>query len=288
MPEGNFIEGVSLRAFEKGNCHSNRFRKYEEDTPEKKKYDHALSPLNDYLRTFVDVSSEETLESIRTRALEEKRPVLMLELMGSGGAFDKEWLKGVAVSLTDLRKDKSGNNVQVLEENILERKTWDDINQWLKENKREGFDIVFCVPEYRGFKALGFFESFLDETNDNLTHDEFKKIPKLIAEMYFAVMNEAYKKLNEGGVLFFQWPDGVGITPEYYLSYWFETQGQLWREQNLGSGFIERIKNSRQKFPIELEIASGGWDQRTRSSTSLVKIVKNAGAPLDLGSNPYS
>lgn len=276
MQGGNFLEGVSREALAKGRLHSGRFFGYERENPDEKKYKNSVSPFDDYLTTFEDVRPNTTLWEIKLRAEKEKRPVSMLDLMSSGGAFDKDWLAGVAITLTDLRKDKSAKNVRVIEGNILQREPWVEANQWLKENKQAGFDLAFCVPEFRGFRALGFYE-------------QAGQTDKQLGGLYFAIMNEAYKRLNEGGMLLFQWPGSgalsfLGIT----LEQWYENQKELWFKAYEGKNLFKKIKTYRMQYPLGFKMTEGPWDTEVKGpSFYTVKIVKSQGAPTELYNNPF-
>ena len=264
MPDGKFLEGVPHEALVRGRLHSGRFWLAEQKGLGETGHENTTSTLEDYFEEFKDLNPEENLIK--------NQPISMLELMGSGGAFNREGFEGVAVTLHDFRIDKSNPRVKVLKKNILLPEAWMMIGEWLKEKGLPGFDLILCTPEYKGFQSLGFFEGILGDENVGLSLVQQQKAKLQLGGLYFGIMNEAYKRLNEKGMMLFQWPDQEsGIFPSHYLNQWYENEKQ-------------------REYPLVMEMADGAVINkraRIRVTDFLVKIVKNPGSPAELYNNPY-
>ncbi len=102
------------------------------------------SDLESYLASFQQLITQEEI----LRLVDEKKgPIIVLDLMGSGKAWETiESAKILAVSLSDKDTEPSARRYTIGGD-VLSKTTWKRIHEWLKINKCSGFDIITCRPE---------------------------------------------------------------------------------------------------------------------------------------------
>jgi hypothetical protein len=121
------------------------------------------SSVADYEKLFQDILNGDSIEEIVSERQEKYGEIAVLDLMSYGYFLEDlqnmfYFHHGLAVSLSNpytpqnkydigISKDIFGHQgLDLLTGNVLRRKTWQKIKEWLEKIDRPGFDFIFCAP----------------------------------------------------------------------------------------------------------------------------------------------
>lgn len=109
--------------------------------------------VSQYEGAFGSVLSPDCLRDHINERVKQHKKSFALDLAGPGQVLREMFLLsgGLAVTLGDDRseeqKDKDDSqNITVLAGDILSKRTWKNMEKWLKSQSSEGFDLILCNP----------------------------------------------------------------------------------------------------------------------------------------------
>ena len=114
-------------------------------------WDYYNSSIQSYEDSFRDVVPTSIQDSIKHRKAQ-GLPNIVLDLMSPGGTLrDLDIDSGFAVTLGDRRSDTikkadERKGIDVIEADILTKRCWKEIREWLDEKHVKGFSLILCRP----------------------------------------------------------------------------------------------------------------------------------------------
>lgn len=197
----------------------------------------------------------EPLSSFLERRQKEGRKAYVLDLMGGGGVLRKLPIGGgLAITLGDgrehqLKKQDTAKNIELITGDILSKRTWKYTQEWLKEKRLEGFDLILCRPA-GGWSGIPVGE-----------------------DIYYALLNNTWHSLSpQDGMLLIGLPNFLLPVEGYeYKGDWIH----LLRVSLKLPAWINQLKES----GIDIQYKERSYPVQQIGS---LKLVKHPDSPLDL------
>lgn len=142
------------------------------------KWQMQFSGRESYEYTFKYLLGDKSIQNIIEK-WDDKTEVAALDLMGLGTVFEELKLQhGLGVALSDARtpeiKAKHGQAIDVVAGNILERKTWNKIENWLQQQGLQ--DPRFKLALFRPIGGINFIPH-----NPSIVHALIQRLWKLMS-----------------------------------------------------------------------------------------------------------